>query len=30
MLGIDLAKFPAVAGWMKRIAARPAWQKVQQ
>lgn len=30
MLGIDLGRFPPVAGWMKRIAARPAWQKVQQ
>jgi glutathione S-transferase len=29
MLGIDLARFPSVAAWMKRIAARPAWQKVQ-
>ncbi len=29
MLGIDLARFPSVAGWMKRIVARPAWQKVQ-
>lgn len=28
MLGIDLTRFPSVAGWMKRIAARPAWQKV--
>jgi glutathione S-transferase len=30
MLGIDLSRFPSVAAWMKRIAARPAWQKVQQ
>ncbi len=29
MLGIDLGRFPSVAGWMKRIAARPAWQKIQ-
>ncbi len=29
MLGIDLARFPPVAGWMKRITARPAWQKLQ-
>lgn len=29
MLGIDLGRFPSVAGWMKRIAARPAWQKLQ-
>jgi glutathione S-transferase len=30
MLGIDLARFPSVDGWLKRIAARPAWQKVQR
>jgi glutathione S-transferase len=30
MLGIDLARFPSVDGWLKRICARPAWQKVQR
>jgi len=25
----ELARFPTVAEWMKRIASRPAWQKVQ-
>jgi glutathione S-transferase len=30
MLGIDLGRFPSVAEWMKRIGARPAWQKVQR
>jgi glutathione S-transferase len=30
MLGIDLARFPSVDGWLKRIDARPAWQKVQR
>jgi glutathione S-transferase len=29
MLGIDLARYPSVAGWMKRITARPAWLKLQ-
>ncbi len=28
MLGIDLGRFPGVAGWMQRITARPAWKKV--
>jgi glutathione S-transferase len=28
MLGIDLGRFPAVADWMKRITARPAWKKI--
>ncbi len=28
MLGIDLGRFPAVASWMQRITARPAWKKV--
>ena len=28
MLGIDLTRFPSVDGWFKRVAARPAWQKV--
>jgi glutathione S-transferase len=30
MLGIDLARFPSVDGWLKRIGARPAWQKLQR
>ena len=30
MLGIDLARFPSVDGWVKRIGARPAWQKLQR
>jgi glutathione S-transferase len=30
MLGIDLGRFPSVGGWFKRVAARPAWQKVQR
>jgi glutathione S-transferase len=30
MLGIDLARFPSMDGWMKRIGARPAWQKLQR
>ena len=30
MLGIDLGRFPSVDGWFKRVAARPAWQKVQR
>ena len=29
MLGIELARFPTVAEWMKRISSRPAWRKVQ-
>ncbi len=30
MLGIDLARFPAIDAWMKRVAARPAWQKIHR
>jgi glutathione S-transferase len=30
MLGIDLSRFPAVDGWLKRLLARPAWQKAQR
>jgi glutathione S-transferase len=30
MLGIDLARFEPVAGWMRRIEARPAWQASQK
>ena len=28
MLGIDLARYPAVDAWMKRVTGRPAWQKI--
>jgi glutathione S-transferase len=30
MLGIDLARYPAVDAWMKRVTARPAWQKIHR
>jgi glutathione S-transferase len=30
MLGLDLARFPPVAEWMRRIEARPAWQKIHK
>jgi glutathione S-transferase len=30
MLGIDLGRFPPVAEWMRRIEARPAWQKLHK
>jgi glutathione S-transferase len=28
MLGVDLAPYPGVAEWAKRVTSRPAWQKV--
>jgi glutathione S-transferase len=30
MLGIDLGRYPAVDSWMKRMTARPAWQKIHR
>jgi|SRR5580692_1341345 glutathione S-transferase len=30
MLGLDLTRFSPVAEWMRRIEARPAWQKIHK